>query len=137
MTAIGLSRRVVGGALLAALAAPRSAFGQDGEADEFRADQTTDRVHRSTVPVFINGGARYVARTELDGYPLIAIAGISQEERFAAFRKAQRRYEQSATLGSIGLFFFAMVATLLSARLAWRKHQEAEVQDAYRVATEG
>ena len=55
MTANGLSRRVVGGALLAALAAPRTALGQDAEIDEFRADQTTDRVHRSTVPVFING----------------------------------------------------------------------------------
>ena len=54
MTANGLSRRVVGGALLAALAAPRTALGQDAEVDEFRADQTTDRVHRSTVPVFIN-----------------------------------------------------------------------------------
>ena len=54
MTANGLSRRVVGGALLAALAAPRTALGQDAEIDEFRADQTTDRVHRSTVPVFIN-----------------------------------------------------------------------------------
>ena len=54
MTANGLSRRVVGGAQLAALAAPRTALGQDAEVDEFRADQTTDRVHRSTVPVFIN-----------------------------------------------------------------------------------
>ena len=54
MTANGLSRRVVGGALLAALAAPRTALAQDAEVDEFRADQTTDRVHRSTVPVFIN-----------------------------------------------------------------------------------
>ena len=54
MTANGFSRRVVGGALLAALAAPRTALGQDAEIDEFRADQTTDRVHRSTVPVFIN-----------------------------------------------------------------------------------
>ena len=54
MTANGLSRRVVGGALLAALAAPRTALAQDAQVDEFRADQTTDRVHRSTVPVFIN-----------------------------------------------------------------------------------
>ena len=54
MTANGLSRRVVGGALLAALAAPRTALAQDAQVDEFRADQTVDRVHRSTVPVFIN-----------------------------------------------------------------------------------
>ena len=54
MTADGLSRRVMGGALLAALAAPGAALTQEAQVDEFRADQTTDRVRRSTVPVFIN-----------------------------------------------------------------------------------
>jgi len=54
MTADGPSRRVIGGALLAALAAPGLALAQEAEVDEFRADQTTDRVRRSTVPVFIN-----------------------------------------------------------------------------------
>ncbi len=51
----GLSRRVLGGALLGAMAAPGLALAQEVPIDEFRADQTTDRVHRSTVPVFING----------------------------------------------------------------------------------
>ena len=55
MTADGLSRRVVGGALLAALATPGMALAQETQIDEFHADQTTDRVRRSTVPVFING----------------------------------------------------------------------------------
>lgn len=54
MTVNGLSRRVLGGALLGAMAAPGLALAQDTQIDEFRADQTTDRVHRSTVPVFIN-----------------------------------------------------------------------------------
>ena len=67
MTADGFSRRVLSGALLAALAAPDAALGavlgqtpegppqETTQSDEFRADQTTDRVRRSTVPVFING----------------------------------------------------------------------------------
>lgn len=54
MTADGLSRRVVGGAMLAALATPGAVLAQEPQVDEFRADQTTDRVRRSTVPVFIN-----------------------------------------------------------------------------------
>lgn len=55
MTGFNPDRRLVGGALLGALAAPGLAFGQEPRVDEFHADQTTDRVHRSTVPVFING----------------------------------------------------------------------------------
>lgn len=53
-----LSRRALGGALVSALAVPGLARSQTPEqeprVDEFRADQTTDRVRRSTVPVFIN-----------------------------------------------------------------------------------
>lgn len=65
MTADGLSRRVMGGLLLGALAAPGLVRAQDAPIDEFRADQTTDRVHRSTVPVFINdqGPLRFAVDT--------------------------------------------------------------------------
>lgn len=55
MSACGLNRRLLGGALLGALAAPKTALAQDPPVDEFRADQTIDRVRRSTVPVFVNG----------------------------------------------------------------------------------
>lgn len=58
MTADGLSRRRLGGGMLAALAThglAGAARGQEAQADEFRADETTDRVRRSTVPVFIDG----------------------------------------------------------------------------------
>lgn len=61
MSAEGLSRRVLGGAVLAGLAAPSlslagSFFPQDPPpVEHFRADQTTDRVRRATVPVFIDG----------------------------------------------------------------------------------
>ena len=55
MTADGPSRRLVGGALLAGLAAPGLALAQEPDLDAVRADQTTDRVRRSTVGVFIDG----------------------------------------------------------------------------------
>ncbi len=57
MTADGLSRRKLGGAALATLAAcglAGAAWGQAARIEEFRADETTDRVRRSTVPVMIN-----------------------------------------------------------------------------------
>ena len=57
MTADGFSRRMLGAAVLATLTShglPRPVLAQDAPVGEFRADQTTDRVRRSTVPVFIN-----------------------------------------------------------------------------------
>lgn len=58
MAVEGLNRRLMGGALLASLAAPGLAFGQDPSPEagaDFRADQMVDRVMRSTVPVYIDG----------------------------------------------------------------------------------
>lgn len=57
MTADGLSRRALGGAVLATVASHALAGTtrrQEAEVDAFRADVTIDRVRRSTVPVFIN-----------------------------------------------------------------------------------
>ena len=57
MTTGGLSRRMLGGLLLATLSSHGlggATRAQEPGVDEFRADETTDRVRRSTVPVFIN-----------------------------------------------------------------------------------
>ncbi len=86
---------------------------------------------------FVDNQARFVAMSALDAYPLIAMVGLSEEERLAPYWQARRTQTLLAFAGSAFLALFAVVATLLSARLAWRKHQEAEVQEAYRLATEG
>lgn len=86
---------------------------------------------------FTDSQTRFVAWEPLPAYPLIALVGLSVEERFAAIQATSDTYRHIAIAGSIGLFLFALVAALLSARLAWRNHQEMDVQDAYRLATEG
>ncbi|KQW81954.1 retropepsin-like aspartic protease [Brevundimonas sp. Root1279] len=55
MTVEGLNRRLLGGAMLVGLAAPGLVRAQEAPDSDFLADQTTDRVRRSTVPVYING----------------------------------------------------------------------------------
>lgn len=55
MAVEGLNRRLLGGALLAGLAAPGLVLAQEPPDSDFQADQTVDRVMRSTVPVYING----------------------------------------------------------------------------------
>jgi diguanylate cyclase (GGDEF)-like protein len=86
---------------------------------------------------FTDGAERFVAWQPVSGYPLVAIVGISAEERLASHRAAWNGFVSLAIAGSCGLLLFAGVATFLSIRLAWRKHQKEEVQDAYRIATEG
>lgn len=86
---------------------------------------------------FADGRARYIAHAALPAYPLTAVVGLSAEEHLAPYWQTRESEQRLAIAGSMVLFLFAVVATLLSARLAWRKHQEAEVQDAYRLATEG
>lgn len=86
---------------------------------------------------FADDRARFSSTVALDSYPLIAMVGLSEEERLAPYWHARRNSLTMAAAGTLFLALFAVVATLLSARLAWRKHQEAEVQEAYRLATEG
>ena len=86
---------------------------------------------------FGDNRARFASMVTLETYPLIAMVGISEEERLVPYWAAHESRILTAAAATVFLFFFAAVATLLSARLAWRKHQEAEVQEAYRLATEG
>jgi diguanylate cyclase (GGDEF)-like protein len=86
---------------------------------------------------FADRADRFVAWQPLSAYPLVALVGLSAEERLAPHRAAWAAYRNMAIAGSLGMLLFAIVATLLSTRLAWRKRQKEEVQDAYRIATEG
>jgi diguanylate cyclase (GGDEF)-like protein len=80
---------------------------------------------------------RFIASEDLKNYPLTAIVGLSVEERLAPRHETWDTYRNIAITGSVFLFFFALTASVLAGRLVWRKHQEAEVQEAYRLATEG
>ncbi|WP_420475958.1 bifunctional diguanylate cyclase/phosphodiesterase [Noviherbaspirillum sp. ST9] len=117
----------------------RKAAGHDGNA--LRKMPALDRLDGSSglLPAdwFADARPRFSSMVALGTYPLIAMVGLAEEERFAPYWQTRRNNMAMATAGTLFLFLFAVVATLLSARLAWRKHQEAEVQEAYRLATEG
>jgi diguanylate cyclase (GGDEF)-like protein len=81
--------------------------------------------------------ARFVAWKTLKEYPLVALVGISEQDFFASHHESWSTYKSGAVVGSIFLFLFAFVATVMSARLALKKHQEHEQRKAYRLATEG
>jgi diguanylate cyclase (GGDEF)-like protein len=81
--------------------------------------------------------AHFVAWETLRSYPFIAVVGLTKRGLIAAHEKTWMSYRNNAVLGSIVLFLVALVATLLSARLVWRKHQAEQAREAYWVATDG
>jgi diguanylate cyclase (GGDEF)-like protein len=89
------------------------------------------------VPWSGDSEARFVAWETLQSYPFIAVVGLTKRGLIAAHEKTWMSYRNNAVLGSIVLFLVALVATLLSARLVWRKHQAEQAREAYWVATDG
>ena len=88
-------------------------------------------------PGFADGQPRYVGWRKLQGYPFMAVVGISEAEVFSGYYATKAAYRNYAFGGSLALLFFGMVASVMATRLAWRKQQMVAVQATYRVATEG
>lgn len=86
---------------------------------------------------FADGVLRYLASTPVPGYPLHAVVGLGQPDVLQPLQSAQATYVKIGIGGSFVLAMFAVVATVMSLRLAWRRHQEDIVRHTYRVATEG
>ncbi len=86
---------------------------------------------------FSDKQARFVAWKVLKDYPMVVVAGLSEEELLASHQETWALYRHGAIGGSILMFLFTFVAMGLSVRLAWKKHQAEEVRKTYRMATEG
>ncbi|WP_158592236.1 EAL domain-containing protein [Noviherbaspirillum sedimenti] len=85
---------------------------------------------------FADGRPRYIGWQQIEGYPLVAIAGLDQADALAPYLATRATSIRNAVLASVVLFCFAMIAMILSIRLAWRKHQLEQTQATYRMATE-
>ena len=80
---------------------------------------------------------RYVGWQFVEGYPVIAIAGLDQEEVLAPYWKSRQASIRNAAGTTLALLLFTFIAMALSVRLAWRKYQLDLVKATYRKATEG
>lgn len=85
---------------------------------------------------FGDGRNRYLGWQRVPGFPVIAIAGVDQQEAFAVFARERARTLERAVIVSAILAVFTLVAMALSLRLGWRKHQMELSRAAYRLATE-
>lgn len=85
---------------------------------------------------FKDGIERFVAWKNLDKYSLVAITALSVKDAFAGYAHTSRNYLIFASTASVLLFLLAVVGGWLSARLAWRRLQEEEVKQTYRLAVD-
>jgi len=85
---------------------------------------------------FDDGRNRYVGWQQVQGYPVVAIAGMDQQEALSAFMAMRQASLARAATMSVLLAVATLIAMALSLRLAWRKHQVELARMAYRLATE-
>ncbi|HEY8024647.1 MAG TPA: EAL domain-containing protein [Burkholderiaceae bacterium] len=85
---------------------------------------------------FADRQARYVGQSPLGHFPMVAIAGFSEQERLSPYQDTWHAFEMFAVAGTIVIVMFIVIAGLLSARLIWRNQRESEVRLTYRLATE-
>lgn len=97
---------------------------------------TPSGVRMEPIGKFADGQQRIVAWKKLDNYPLVAMAALSVERVFAPYEALARDYRRIAMAGTAMLTLFALFGMYFSARLAWRKKQEEEATQTYRLATD-
>ena len=100
-------------------------------------DNTEGSMRMDGKPTFADGQARYVGWRKLQGYPFMAMVGVSEAEVLSGLRVTEAAYRNYALAGSLALLFFGIAASVIAARRAWRRQKAEGVRTAYRVATEG
>lgn len=86
---------------------------------------------------FADGRTRYVGWRKLQGYPFMAMVGISEAEALAPYHATEAVYRNYALGGSVALLGFGLLVSVMATRLQWRKQQINAIRTTYRVATEG
>jgi diguanylate cyclase (GGDEF)-like protein len=79
---------------------------------------------------------RYIGWHAVQGYPLVALAGLDREEILGPYRITHAAAMRYAIAATSALAIFTMIAIGLTMRLAWRKRQMELTQATYRMATE-
>ncbi len=79
---------------------------------------------------------RYVSWLKLDDYPLVAVAGLSEQDALASYRSLAYSYRMTATVANVFLLLLAIAGMVLSRKLMQRRHAEESVRMTYRMATD-
>lgn len=85
---------------------------------------------------FLDKRSRYVGWDNTDGYPMIALTGLDQQETLAPYWSTRSTLIHTAIWASVALSIFTLIAMGLSIGLARRNFQLEMTRATYRVATE-
>ncbi|PUA17492.1 EAL domain-containing protein [Glaciimonas sp. PCH181] len=86
---------------------------------------------------FIDNQARVVAWRSVKNYPLVAVAGLSEEDLILPLQAIAREYHILALARILVVMIFVLIGIFFSSRLAWRKHQAMQAREAYGISSEG
>jgi diguanylate cyclase (GGDEF)-like protein len=86
---------------------------------------------------FSDRRSRFVGWHRVDAYDVTAAVGLDVDTSLALFYNRRDQLLRTARWGTFALGVFALIATALSMRLAWRKYQVEQAHQTYRMATEG
>ena len=96
----------------------------------------TQGIRLESAEKFQDKKARYVAWRKLNDYPLVTLAGLTEEDALAGYQILARHYRLTATTASVLFLIFAAVGMWFSERLAVRRRTEENVRSTYRMATD-
>ena len=86
---------------------------------------------------FIDGQPRYVAWKKLDGYPLIAVAGITEASSVADYAPTRSAWLSFATVTSVLIIAMGLFGSIASVRNAERRRKAERVRATFRLAVDG
>ncbi|MGS0743497.1 bifunctional diguanylate cyclase/phosphodiesterase [Glaciimonas sp. GG7] len=86
---------------------------------------------------FIDHQSRIVAWQGVKNYPLVAIAGLSEQELLLPLAAVSREYQILAIARTLVVLMFVLIGMFFSSRLAWRKHQAMQAREAYGISPDG
>ena len=81
--------------------------------------------------------SRFVAWRRVEGYPLVALTGVSVVEALAGFKDIRSLYLRSGWIVTLLLLVSGVGATVLFGRLEHKRRAVLRAKEAYRTASEG
>jgi diguanylate cyclase (GGDEF)-like protein/PAS domain S-box-containing protein len=102
------------------------------------AAKLADTTHGGSVPTTSpwDGVRRYSDARRLHGFPLIAVAGLSEEEQFEGFYRRRSAYLWEAAIASLILLVIVGLLGRTSWQLASNRRRMRKVQETFYAATE-